>query len=184
MKALFFTLLVFTFSFQLNAQNNSISTFKLQNKSRISYNNRFTIGIGLQKTFSTDSENLIDDKIYFAATSSVIFHIKKPFYLYTGVDIVKGKWKVVPAYLSVMPGYEFNIFKKKLLIQVSAGGTSVFYFGSNEGGILLGIAGMIRPEYRLNKRLSVAAEIKHFNFLKESTGELIFTGNVCFTYYY
>jgi hypothetical protein len=184
MKAVLIFLLIFILSSKHFSQEICKSYFGLVNKSMVSHNNRITIGIGFKKSFNTDTENLLDDKSYLSVTSSVIFHIYKPVYLYTGIDIVKGKWKVVPVYLNVMPGYEFNIFKKKLLIQVSAGGTSVFYFGSNEGGILLGIAGMIRPEYRLNKRLSVAAEIKHFNFLKESTGELIFTGNVCFTYYY
>jgi len=140
--------------------------------------------MGFRKAFPTKSDISIDDKVYFMLTSGLLFHINKPFYLYAGTDIFKGFSEGANLNLSLMPALEFNLLKDKFQLMLGAGGVVTMTLGQTEGGMLLGLAGMVRPQYRINKKFGIALELRHNNYLKESTGKFIIITSACFTYYY
>jgi hypothetical protein len=183
MKSKLLIILLIMISSGIYAQENFTAKSELNFSSVPSYNNRFIAGLGLEKTFPVNSENMTDTKYYFEFSTGVIFHIKKPFYLHTGGDIAFGK-REQRLYLNILPAVELNFFKNELLIQLGTGPATILYFTTPEGGMLIGAAIMLRPEYKLSKKFATAIELKHYNFFRESTGKLIFTGNLCFTYYY
>ena len=162
----------------------SLTNSKLETKYNTVRNNRFTLGMGFKKALPTKSDISINDKVYFTLTSGLLFYINKPFYLYTGADIFKGYWKGVNLNLYLMPAAEFSMLKDKFQLMLGAGGVVTMTIGQTEGGMLLGLAGMVRPQYKINKKFAVALELKHNDFLKESTGKFIIVANACFTYYY
>ena len=190
------------FSFELYAQTNDFNQSlhpstvsvgageifvpkgEIESKLNSARNNRITLGMGFRKAFPTKSDISIDDKVYFTLTSGLLFHINKPFYLYAGADIFKGFSEGANLNLSLMPALEFSLLKNKFQLMLGAGGVVTMTIGQTEGGMLLGLAGMVRPQYRINKKFAIALELKHNDFLKESTGKFIIITGACFTYYY
>ncbi len=174
MKTTLIIILFLTLS-KVQSQNE----FQKQNNDS-SFNNRVFGGAGMRLSFHT---NPYDGEYKLTLSSGIIFHLSKPIYLNTAIDVYEAGWSSLGLNLNIIPSFQFNSKKNRFNFMIGGGGIAQMALGT-KGGILLGFVLLLRPEYKFNKNNSLAIEIKHDNFPGEGSEGVIIMMNVLFTHYY
>lgn len=163
LNKLFLTIFMIQFNTCIISQ--SYNSYKKPTKEE---STSISFGLGLAKAYPLKNDLFGNTNYRFLISGSVDLKVAPPFFINIGADIHKSELIGYSTTLNinVMPTIKINFLNNKITLNLGAGGTSSFFF-QNEGGIILGLLFSVKPQYNINKKLSVGLEIKHPNYFGE-----------------